>query len=414
MNKQFSSPVVLDDLVLPFKPKRLQRMSSVASGSTLKFPEKLLKELIHTDPGILPVEELDRSFSGLRAVCQELPLAGGTKYIDNLLINPDGRICIVECKLWRNPEAVREVIAQILDYAAELSRLSYSELQSAAGKAQNRNERDFLVETVLGEGASEGQKVAFIDAVSQSLQKGAFLLLIAGDGIRSGLQQIAEMLNRSTLGFSLGLIEMAFYTDGAAGPYYVQPRMLFKTETVTRTVFVLADKHGKLTIDNVSEPVKLPTLSEQEFYQKLKAVDSNFPAEVSALIDSVKAAGCSPELKRTYMIYAEGPSQSIPLAQINSDGTVSVWGSAGRDAQIGLPIGLKYMETVAGILPGANIKSSFANQAGTSAIRNVQAFLSENFYRENQTGFLQWRRSQKVFSKLRVRPLLPNTRARET
>jgi hypothetical protein len=114
------------------------------------------------------------------------------------------------------------------------------------------------------------------------------------------------------------------------------------------------------------------------------------------------------------MIYAEGPSQSIPLAQINSDGTVSVWGSAGRDAQIGLPIGLKYMETVAGILPGANIKSSFANQAGTSAIRNVQAFLSENFYRENQTGFLQWRRSQKVFSKLRVRPLLPNTRARET
>ena len=92
MSQQFSSPVVLNDLVLPFKPKRLARLSSVAPGSALKFPKKLLQELIHSDPGILPVEELDRSFSGLRTVCQELALAGGTKYVDNLLINPDGRI----------------------------------------------------------------------------------------------------------------------------------------------------------------------------------------------------------------------------------------------------------------------------------------------------------------------------------
>jgi hypothetical protein len=34
----------------------------------------------------------------------------------------------VECNLWRNPDAVREVIAQILDYAAELASLSYDQL----------------------------------------------------------------------------------------------------------------------------------------------------------------------------------------------------------------------------------------------------------------------------------------------
>ena len=267
----------------------------------------------------------------------------------------------MECKLWRNPEAVREVIAQVLDYTAELSQLSYSQLESAAAKANHQSEQDFLVRMVLGDGASEEQKIAFINGVSLSLRNGTFLLLIVGDGIRPGLQQIADLLNRSTLGFSLGLIEMAFY-GGPTGPYYVQPRLLFKTETVTRTVFVLADKQGKLAIENVSEPVKLPTLSEQEFYQKLKAVDPTFPAEVSAIIEAVKAVGCSPELRRTYIIYAEGLGHSINLAGISSDATVTIWGSVARDAQIGLPIGLEYMKTIVDLVPGAEIKDSFAEQ----------------------------------------------------
>ena len=297
-------------------------------------------------------------------MCQELSLANGTKYVDNLLINPDGRICIVECKLWRNPEAVREVVSQVLDYAAELSRLTYSQLESAAAKACHRSDRNFLVQSVLGDDATDGRRVDFIDGLSQSLRNGAFLLLIAGDGIRAGLQQIAELLNRSTLGFSLGLVEMAFYGDGEAGPYYVQPRVMFRTETITRTVFVLADKAGRLAIENVTEPTKPQTISEQEFFQKLAAVDPSYPAQVSALIDAAKEVGCAPELRRTYLIYAEAIGQSVNLGHINSDGTVTIWGSASRDAQIGRPLGLEYMKTVASLLPSTDIKDSFADRGG--------------------------------------------------
>jgi len=362
---QHASPVVLERLTLPLNPKKLRRISAFAPESVFKFPEKLLQELIHSDPSILPVEELDRAFSGLRAVCQELSLANGTKYVDNLLINPDGRICIVECKLWRNPDAVREVVAQVLDYAAELSRLSYSLLQSAAAKACHKNDRDFLVQTVLGEGASDDQKVDFIDALSQSLRNGAFLLLIAGDGIRPGLQQIADLLNRSTLGFSLGLVEIAFYANGEAGPFYAQPRVLFRTETVTRTVFILADKEGKLAIENVTEPTTKPlTISEQEFFQKLAAVEPSYPGEVRGLIDAAKAAGCAPELRRTYLIYAEGIGQSVNLGHINTDGTVTIWGSAARDSQIGRPLGEEYMRTVASLLPSTDIKDTSADRGG--------------------------------------------------
>lgn len=361
----YASPVVLDGLTLPLKPMRLARVSTIAAtGSPLKFPEKLLQELIHADPGILPVQEIDRAFSDLRPICQELPLASGTKYVDNLLINPDGRICIVECKLWRNPEAVREVVAQVLDYAAELSRLSYSELEKAAAKACRQNEREFLVRSIFGDGASDELKVDFIDALSQSLRNSTFLLLIAGDGIRTGLHQIADLLNRSPLGFSLGLIEIAFYGYGETGPFYVQPRVLFRTETVTRTVFILADKLGKLAIEDVTEPTKPQTISEQEFFQKLATVDLSYPAEVSDLLDAVKAVGCSPELLRTYVIYAEGGGQSINLAGISPNGMVTIWGSAGRDEQIGRNVGLEYMETVARLIPGTDIKKTDPKPGG--------------------------------------------------
>ena len=40
---------------------------------------------------------------------------------------------------------------------------------------------------------------------------------------------------------------------------------------------------------------------------------------------------------------------------------VSIWGTASRDQQIGAPVGRTYMENVARILPGADIKDSSDN-----------------------------------------------------
>jgi hypothetical protein len=54
-----------------------------------------------------------------------------------ILINPDGRICLVECKLWHNPESVREVVGQILDYAAVVAALSYDGACDRAPREQN-------------------------------------------------------------------------------------------------------------------------------------------------------------------------------------------------------------------------------------------------------------------------------------
>src|ERR1700749_185485 len=65
-------------------------------------------------------------FSGAVPICRELnPPAGPS---DNFMVTPSGLPVLVECKLWRNPEARREVVTQILDYAKELSRWSSSDV----------------------------------------------------------------------------------------------------------------------------------------------------------------------------------------------------------------------------------------------------------------------------------------------
>ncbi|RIL08226.1 MAG: hypothetical protein DCC71_00310 [Proteobacteria bacterium] len=70
----------------------------------------------------------------------ELELAG--RFADNLLVNPDGNLTLVECKLWRNPEARRSVIAQGSVPGQSLYELTKSTLQQDARARAARGVRD--------------------------------------------------------------------------------------------------------------------------------------------------------------------------------------------------------------------------------------------------------------------------------
>jgi hypothetical protein len=277
-------------------------------------------------------------------------------------VNADGRICLVECKLWQNPEAIRSVVAQVLDYAGELATLTYEEFAAAVKKADGSSKREPLLDAVLGPEADEESKAALIDAITRSLRLGNFLLLIVGDGIRSGLQQIAGLLqNRATLGFSFALIEMAIYEHNRDSSYFIQPRLLLQTEIITRTVFVTEDR-GKPEITNVSSGSRPETLSEQEFFAGLALQDPSYPDSVRAFIDKCRAIGCQPELKRRYLLYVDDPTGGrINLGTIGKDGSVEIWGQAVRDQELGQPAGRNYMAEVAAFLPNAYVKDDLPN-----------------------------------------------------
>jgi hypothetical protein len=64
---------------------------------------------------LLPIGAIEPALAGAISVCTELPTPSG--FVDNLLATDRGDLAIVECKLWRDPQARREVIGQIIEYA---------------------------------------------------------------------------------------------------------------------------------------------------------------------------------------------------------------------------------------------------------------------------------------------------------
>ena len=104
-----------------------------ASATDRKFDESFLQDLLFRFPETLPISNIDAAYAGAVPVCRELWTSAG--YVDALYVNALGRLTLAEFKLWRNPQARREVIGQILDYTKELASWSYEDLQREVSKA---------------------------------------------------------------------------------------------------------------------------------------------------------------------------------------------------------------------------------------------------------------------------------------
>ncbi len=179
---------------------------------------------------------MDAAYQDPVPVCRELSVPAGS--VDALYVNGLGRLTLCEFKLWRNPQARREVIGQILDYAKDLASWSYEDLQRQVSLARGEQGANVLYELVA-ERDSDIVEADFIDNVTRHLRRGEFLLLVVGDGIREGVEEIVDFIGRhSGLHFNLALVEAALYSDGA-NRLIVQPRVLARTEIWRR--FVLDD-----------------------------------------------------------------------------------------------------------------------------------------------------------------------------
>ena len=207
------------------------------SAGDLAFSEADIQAFVHAHPTSLPISEIDPMFVGAIPICTELNTPAGP--IDNFMVTPSGLPVLIECKLWRNPEGRREVVGQILDYAKELSRWSSSDLQREVSR-RVKSDGSSLLDLVRAADPTVDE-VEFNDALTTNLRRGRFLLLIVGDGIREGVEAIAEYLQaHAGLHFSLGLVEMPIYVLPSGGRIVV-PRVLARTANITRTVVAVPD-----------------------------------------------------------------------------------------------------------------------------------------------------------------------------
>ena len=347
------------------------RFSKKASESTA-YDEAWLQRLIMDHPSVLPVDQIEPAFANLVPICIELQTPSG--FVDNLFVTPTGNLALAECKLWRNPEARREVIGQIIDYAKDLSTWTYQKLQEAISRptlsdGSNENKTRSLYEIVSATG--EIDEAAFVDAVSRNLRRGRFLLLIIGDGIREGVETMTEFLQQyAGLHFTLAIVELALF-EGPAGGYIAQPRVLAKTTNIDRGI-VTVDGEGHITIGPAGAAGPGPvvtgtkmTITKELYLEKLEREFPGISQRLNRFTDKLAAYDVWPEFGTESMILRWRPdgTKSWNLGTIaSSPGRVGdLWMDyLGNKAQSeGLLDRFKQLlNNLAALVPGAYVKKT--------------------------------------------------------
>lgn len=313
MARQNALPI----LVHGEKAELLQQVSLTEAVGGIS--EAAIQDLVHRFPSCLPIAEIDPAFTGPIAVCRELKTSAGQ--IDNLLVTPSGMPVLVECKLWRNPEGRREVVGQILDYAKELSRWTCADLQREVSRRLG-SPGNPLLELVQAVDPTVDE-MAFNDALSLNLRRGRFLLLIVGDGIREGVEAIAEYLQRHAgLHFSMGLVEMPLFRLPNGG-LIVTPRVLARTVSITRTVVAVPEKHelldegvpgadGEGVVDLEREATGLERLQFwTEFLAHFRIDDPEQPVPKASRMGYISVMLPAPNGSSWLTVYREKPKNTL-------------------------------------------------------------------------------------------------------
>lgn len=364
MTKQHTCPLIIEGKPQDYNVQKLEKVTlGLGNKNDKLYDEDWIQNLIHNNPSILPVEELESAFFPLYPVCRELKTPAG--FLDNLFVSENGSLTLVECKLWRNPEARREVVGQALDYAKEFANWSYEDLSTAISETI-KVKGNFLFKTVAKENP-DLDEADFVDAVSRNLYRGRFLILIVGDGIREGVENISNFMQKHAgLDFTFGLVELGFFKVPEIEQYIIQPRILARTYTIERSVIRIDGTNIKVeTTEDKSITHKKSghktTISEEQFFELMS---SSYPLAKQELLPFIESL-------REFDIIAIYGKSSLSLKWFTEGNLImifaTIWKSGYVDTgyanylpeKLGkLEIGHKYLKSLAEIIPEAVVNEN--------------------------------------------------------
>ncbi len=366
---QYGLPMVVSELGSNVPAQGLKRVRLDKTGL---YDEAWLQNIIMRHPGLLPIAEIEPAFVPAIPISVEVSVPSG--FIDNLYATPTGDLIIGETKLFRNPEARREVIGQIIDYAKDLSNWTYAELDAAVRKARpapnnGGGPSGGLFATVQAAVGPEGvEEARFIDAVSRNLSRGRFLLLVIGDGIQEGIEGIARFLQQhGSLHFTFGLVELTIHelppVNGTVPGYLIQPRIIARTFNIDRGTYAIAgDKivfKAPAAQDGQTVPTKT-TITEERFYEELEATRAGVTGKLRDFIARLEALDVHVEYGTKSLILRWHPDEARAwnLGSVQTTGKVWTEFLNAQADQVGLlDLSHRYLAQVAASVPGAFVKS---------------------------------------------------------
>ncbi len=346
-----AAPILVQDGSPAVSLERVQ----LGSGNDGERREAFVQQLVHDHPTIIPMVDIEPAFTPLISICRELPTSAG--YLDNLWLTPEGGIVLGECKLMRNPQARREVVAQALDYARAINGWHYSELDAAVQKTEGSASTS-LWEMVSGE--TDLDEAQFIDAVERRLRFGRFMILIIGDGIREGVEELTDFLQlHAGLHTSLALVDLSIWRD-KEGRLLIVPRIPAKTVLIERGIVTIEqDGAARIHPPASTSPSGITrsrsvTASEPEYFEQIEQRVSGVTAPLREFLSKVAEVGVEPEYRKSLVLrFFPSPDVRASAGYIESTGKVHLgdaWWAANNLGKV--EAGQKYVDTIAGLIGG--------------------------------------------------------------
>jgi len=230
-------------------------------GETL---EAALQSLIEEHPEVLPGRQMDPTsddpprFALLR---REMTV---TRWgLDLLLVDHRGVLTLVETKLTENPEARREVIGQILEYAANAANAwGGGRAREQAREYWSRKGRD-VDAVVVATFGPDFDVEEFWRTIEENLRYGKIRLIVAADALRPEVRRIIEYLNAEMSTAEVYGLELRRHGD-ESGPVFLTSQLVGQTQAtaehkagVDSTLVWTADRlrsaYATLGMDRIGE-----------------------------------------------------------------------------------------------------------------------------------------------------------------
>ena len=196
--------------------------------------EDVLQRLLADYPGLLAGDLDEEPRRRWLLVQREIGIAGEEDgsdrwSLDHLFLDQDGVPTLVEVKRSSDTRLRREVVGQLLDYAANASAFWGLEKIRAAFEARHRDPAEAAASLAAHLGDEEDPE-RFWSSVGVNLQAGRLRLIFVADEIPPELRRIVEFLNEQMNRTEVLALEVRQYVEQGGTRLTLVPRLIGETE----------------------------------------------------------------------------------------------------------------------------------------------------------------------------------------
>lgn len=228
---------------------------SMRDGINKKKLEAALQDILNNHPAVLSGRQMaPGSQDPPRFILLKNEKNQGRNSLDHLFVDQYAKPTLVETKLFENPEAKREVIGQLIDYAANAAASWCNGIARKDAKEFWNKKGKNLDQLIIDELDVENVEKFWSDFESNLMQE-KLRLIIAADMLRPEVRRMIEFLNRRLEGIDVMGLELSCFSGGSEDIVLV-PTIIGLSQQTLDTKRKQSEEEIRTKFNELPEPLR--------------------------------------------------------------------------------------------------------------------------------------------------------------